>query len=380
MAVGISGLTGSLVGGGVVYWAVQGQAKPAVAAPPQVVTAVPVSVAAPAPVNQTINVDVNSAVEAAVAKVGPAVVTVVNTLKASSAVDVFGMPSGGSSAPTASGSGVIISADGYVVTNNHVVDGYDKLQVVFLDGQTVDAKLVGTDVFADVAVLKVEGAVPGVAAFGNSDELKPGESVVAIGSPLGDFKNTVTAGVVSATGRSVEADSGYQMEDLIQTDAAINHGNSGGPLVNLAGQVIGINTLVVRSSGSSTDQAEGLGFAISSNTAKAVSDQLVQNGFVSRPYLGIGWAAITPDIAQVNNLPVQWGVYIKSVGQGTPAEKAGLRQGDILTQIGDIALDADHPFLNALLKYTVGQEVPVTVQRNGQTLTVKVVLAERPRS
>jgi 2-alkenal reductase len=273
LAVGISGFAGTLVGGGVVFWAVQGQAKPAVSAPPVVATAAPVSAdaSAPAPASKTINVDVNSAIETAVAQVSPAVVTVINTLKGSASGSVFGAP-GGSGAATASGSGVIISADGYIITNNHVVDGYDKLQVVFLDGKTVEAKLVGTDVFADVAVLKVDGTMPGVATFGNSDELKPGESVIAIGSPLGDFKNTVTAGVVSATGRSIETDSGYQMEDLIQTDAAINHGNSGGPLVNLAGQVVGINTLVVRSSGSSTDQAEGLGFAISSNTVKAVSE------------------------------------------------------------------------------------------------------------
>ena len=113
---------------------------------------------------------------------------------------------------------------------------------------------------------------------------------------------------------------------------------------------------------------------------QAVSDQLIQKGYVSRPYLGIGWAAITPDVAQMNNLPVQWGIYIKSVGQGTPAEKAGLRPGDIVTQIGDTPLDANHPFINALLKYPVGQEVPVAVQRNGQTLALKVVPAERPRT
>jgi S1-C subfamily serine protease len=295
-------------------------------------------------------------------------------------VDVFGFPTGGTESAQASGSGVVISDQGYVLTNNHVVDGYDTLQVVYRDGQTVDAKLVGTDPFADLAVLKVEGALPGVAEFGNSDELKAGETVMAIGSPLGDFKNTVTAGVVSATGRSIDTAQGYQMEDLIQTDAAINHGNSGGPLVNLAGQIIGINTLVVRGNGNSADQAEGLGFAISANTAQAVSAQLIQQGYVARPYLGIDWAAITPDIAQINRLPVQWGVYVKTVGRGTPADQAGLRPGDILTQIGDTSLDASHPYLNTLLKFTPGQEVPLTVQRGNKTLTLKVVLAERPRS
>ncbi len=375
LLVGLSGLTGTLVGGGVVYWAVQGQLKQA-AAP---VMASPV-VAAPqtTPVNEVINVDINSAVETAVAKVGPSVVTVINTLKPTSSVDIFGFPTSGTPAQQASGSGVVISDKGYIITNNHVVDGADKLQVVFRDGQTVDATLIGTDPFADVAVLKVSGSVPGVASFGNSDDLKPGETVIAIGSPLGDFKNTVTVGVVSATGRSIQTDTGYQMDDLIQTDAAINHGNSGGPLVNLAGQVIGINTLVVRSSGASTDQAEGLGFAAASNTVQAVSNQLIQKGYVSRPYLGINWATVTPDIAQMNDLPVKWGIYIKTVGQGTPAEKAGLQPGDIVTQIGDVTLDDTHPFINALLKYSVGQQVPVTVYRGSRVLTLQVVLAERP--
>jgi serine protease Do len=376
LALGLSSLLGATVGGGVVYWAVQDQLKARTAVLP--VTAAPVS--SVAPVNQTINVDVNSAVETAVAKVSPAVVTVINTLKPTQSVDIFGFPTGGTDSAQASGSGVVISDQGYILTNNHVVDGYETLQVVFRDGQTVDAKLVGTDPFADLAVLKVDGTLPGVAEFGNSDELKAGETVMAIGSPLGDFKNTVTAGVVSATGRSIDTAQGYQMEDLIQTDAAINHGNSGGPLVNLAGQIIGINTLVVRGTGNSADQAEGLGFAISANTARAVSTQLIQQGYVARPYLGIDWAAITPDIAQMNRLPVKWGVYVKTVGRGTPADQAGLRPGDILTQIGDTPLDGTHPYLNTLLKFAPGQEVPLTVQRGNKTLTLKVVLAERPRS
>ena len=377
--VGVSGLAGTMVGGGIVYWGLRDQLKPQEVTQLPPVGAAPASSVNPASqVNQTINVEVNSAVETAVAKVGPAVVTVVNTLKATPSVDMFGFPTGGTDTAQASGSGLIISTDGYVVTNNHVVDGYDKLQVIFRDGQTVDAKLVGTDAFADIAVLKVAGPVPGVAEFGNSDELKPGEAVIAIGSPLGDFKNTVTAGVVSATGRSIDTQNGYQMEDLIQTDAAINHGNSGGPLVDVAGQVVGINTLVVRSTGSSTDQAEGLGFAIAANTAKAVSDQLIQKGYVSRPYLGISSVTITPDVAQMNNLPVQWGVYVKSVGTGTPADQAGVRPGDILTKIGDTPLDGTHPYINTLMKYPVGQQVPLTVQRGDKTLTLTVTLTERP--
>jgi 2-alkenal reductase len=382
LALGLSSILGAAVGGGVVYWSVQNQLKSrlAAAAAPTPSSALAAPVSSVAPVNQTVNVEVNSAVETAVEKVGPAVVTVINTLKPTQSVDMFGFPTGTTGSAQASGSGVIISDQGYILTNNHVVDGYDKLQAVLRDGQTIDARLVGTDPFADIAVLKVEAKLPGVAEFGNSDELKAGEAVIAIGSPLGDFKNTVTVGVVSATGRSIDTAQGYQMEDMIQTDAAINHGNSGGPLVNVAGQVIGINALVVRGTGTTTDQAEGLGFAISSNTARAVGAQIIQQGYVTRPYLGIDWAAITPDIAQYNNLPVQWGIYVRTVGRGTPADQAGLHPGDIVTQIGDTPLDAAHPYLNTLLKFAPGQEVPLAVLRGSKKLTLKVVLAERPRS
>jgi len=374
--IGSSGFVGALAGGGAVYWAVRDRLQQ-----PAPVVSQPISTSASSETTpaQILHVDVNSAVEDAVARVSPAVVTVINTLPAQAQTDFFGFPTGQTTTPQASGSGVIVSKDGYVITNQHVVQGYSKLEVVFRDGQTVEAKLVGSDDYADIAVLKIEGPLPAVAEFGNSDALNPGEAVIAIGSPLGDFKNTVTVGVVSGTGRSINTSQGYQMEDLIQTDAAINHGNSGGPLVNLAGQVIGINTLVVRGDGGSSDQAEGLGFAIAANTVKAVSDQLVSKGFVARPYMGISWATITPAVARANGLAAQWGVYIKSVGQGSPADTAGVRAGDILTQLGDTPLDETHPFINAMWSFTIGQEVPLTILREGQTLTLKVVLGERPR-
>jgi len=312
-------------------------------------------------------VDAATAVEEAVAKVSPAVVTVVNHL------------GGGANGPQASGSGVIISADGSLVTNNHVVEGHQSLEVIFRDGQSVDAALVGADPFADVAVLKISGPVPGVAELGNSDTLNPGATVIAIGSPLGDYKNTVTVGVVSATGRSVSTREGFEMEDLIQTDAAINHGNSGGPLVNLAGQVIGINTLVVRGNGGSSDQAEGLGFAVSSNTVKAVSEQLIATGFVARPYLGIAWGSVTPAVARANGLPVEWGIYVESVSAGSPAARAGLQAGDVVTQLAGTPLDEAHPFVNTLLSHAVGEEVQLTVVRGAQTFNLNVTLGERPR-
>ena len=186
--------------------------------------------------------------------------------------------------------------------------------------------IVGTDLYSDIAVLKTDGKVPAVARLGNSDVLKPGESVIAIGSPLGNFKNTVTVGVVSATGRSIDTGNGYQIEDLIQTDAAINHGNSGGPLVNLAGEVIGINTLIVRNTGSG-DVAEGLGFAIPVNTAQAVAQQIIQKGYFARPYMGISFQPINPDIAARYNLPAQWGVYITKVADEQPCQQGRFTAG-----------------------------------------------------
>jgi 2-alkenal reductase len=230
-----------------------------------------------------------------------------------------------------------------------------------------------------VAVLKTNGKVPAVATLGNSDVLKPGETVIAIGSPLGDFKNTVTQGVVSATGRSIDTGNGYSIENLIQTDAAINQGNSGGPLVNLAGEVVAINTLIVRSSGSGT-VAEGLGFAIPINTARAVATDLIQSGHITRPYLGIGFQPISPDIASTYNLPVQWGAYVTAVSSGSPAQAAGLRQGDIITAIGGVQIDETHSYINILFTFKPGQQVTVDFNRNGKSQQAQVTLATSPNS
>jgi 2-alkenal reductase len=275
-----------------------------------------------------------------------------------------------------SGSGVIISTDGYILTNNHVVEGTTQVIVILADGSELAASIVGTDLYADLAVLKTEGAVPAVAALGNSDNLQPGETVIAIGSPLGDFKNTVTVGVISATGRVIDTGQGYQMEDLIQTDAAINRGNSGGPLVNLAGEVVGINTLVVRGDGFGSDIAEGLGFAIPANTAQAVADQITRTGYFARPYLGIRGQPITPSIAATYNLPVQWGVFVARVIPDSPAEQAGLQQGDILTRLGEITIDGEHTYINALFAYTPGATIQVEVVRGMETIELEVTLGE----
>ncbi|RCK76970.1 MAG: Serine protease, DegP/HtrA, do-like [Anaerolineae bacterium] len=307
-----------------------------------------------------------------VQKVSPAVVTVVGVIPGQ--MTFFG-PTGDQ---TVSGSGVFISPDGYLLTNQHVVEDVEEVNVILSDGSQQAAQVIGTDIYADLAVLKIDSSPPAVAELGNSDLVTPGEMVIAIGSPLGDFRNTVTLGVISATGRSIDTGQGYQIENLIQTDAAINQGNSGGPLVNLDGQVIGINTLIVRSTGSGAI-AEGLGFAIPINTAREVAEQIIQKGYVARPYLGIRWQLVTPRVAAIYNLGVEWGVYITQVFADSPASKAGLRRGDILVQIGEVKLDEDHSYINALYRYQPGDKIAVVVWRDGRLLTVQVQLEEVPR-
>ena len=365
LAAGISGLAGALAGGVAVYSALQNQT----AAP----TAVPASTPEDAGVaqQQTISVSgtaVETSVTAAVDKVGPAVVTVLGVVPGQ--MTIFG--------PTpdqrVSGSGVIISPDGYILTNNHVIEGASSVSVILSDGTELAAEVVNTDPFADLAVLKAEGTMPAVAAFGNSDLLKPGETVIAIGSPLGDFKNTVTVGVVSATGRVLDTGRGYQMEDLIQTDAAINQGNSGGPLVNLAGEVIGINTLVVRGNGGAI--AEGLGFAIPANTARVIASQIIEQGYFARPYLGIRWQTITPSIARRYNLPVAWGAYVAEIYPQSPAATGGLQVGDIIVQIGDQAIGEEVSFANALYHFQPGEQVDVIVVRQNREMALTITLGE----
>jgi len=305
-----------------------------------------------------------------VSQVGPAVVTVINHLP--NRISIFG----GAVESTASGSGVILSADGYIVTNNHVVDGAESLSAILADGTELPAELIGVDAYADLAVLRVEGNMPAVAAWGNSDLLKPGELVIAIGSPLGDFTNTVTMGVISATDRAIEVDSNYFLEGMIQTDAAINQGNSGGPLLNLAGQVIGVNTLIVRGGGSAV--AEGLGFAIPSNTARAIVDQLIQYGKVARPYLGIRWVWITSSLAGRYSLPIDHGIILTEVDPGGPASQAGLQRGDILLSANGEVFDADHPFQNVLFRYVPGDHVRFEFLRDQTKSTVEIELGTMP--
>lgn len=365
--LGGSALAGSIAGGVIVYsYMSQNQPNTVTANQPTIAEVPANSQTQTLAVNTT---DVETAVTQAVQNVGPTVVTVVGTIPGQQTF--FGYT--GDS--TSTGSGVFISSDGYILTNNHVIEGAQKLQVIFADGSQQEATLVGTDQYSDLAVLKVTGTVPAVAKLGNSDALNPGETVIAIGSPLGDFKNTVTVGVVSATGRSIDTGQGYTIDGLIQTDAAINQGNSGGPLVNLAGEVIAINTLIIRSSGTGT-VAEGLGFAIPINTARVVSEQIIQNGHVSRPYVGISWQPITPRVAAIYRLPVQYGVYITDVAANSPASKAGLQVGDIITGIDSTTLDDTQAYINTLFQYSAGDTVTLSINRNGKQTQVKVTLGD----
>jgi len=362
LVAGISAAAGAVVGGRVVWMIVQHESNNGA----EIVT---VSTNAPSSI-QISNTEIETDVTLAVEKVSPAVVTVVATLPGQ--VTFFGRTSERQS----SGSGVIISSDGTIVTNNHVVEGADDLVVILSDGTELPATLISNDIFADLAVLKVDGFMPAVAVIGDSDNLKSGETVIAIGSPLGEFRNTVTVGVISATGRMLDTGNGYFMEDLLQTDAAINQGNSGGPLVNLNGEVIGINTLVVRGGNGGSAVAEGLGFAIPSNTMRLISERIISQGYFARPYLGVSYQAINPSIAGRYNLPVEWGAYINDIASGSPAAQAGFQRGDIIVRIGDLIIDEANSYINILFAYQPGDTVPIHILRDGKEIAFQITLGE----
>jgi 2-alkenal reductase len=361
--VGLVAVTSAMAGAVVGGKAVLMLARPAAASSAPAYSDVPAQL-------QISNAQIETAITQTVEKVGPAVVTVTGTVPGQ--VTFFGREPDGQS----SGSGVIISQDGYIVTNNHVVEGVSDLAVILSDGTQLPAELISTDIFADLAVLKADGRMPAVATLGNSDNLKSGESVIAIGSPLGEFRNTVTVGVISATGRSLDTGNGYFMEDLLQTDAAINQGNSGGPLVNLNGEVIGINTLIVRGGNGSNTVAEGLGFAIPSNTVRLIAERIISQGYFARPYLGVSYETINPAIARRFDLPAQWGAYVTEIDPSGPAAQAGLQPDDIIVRIGEQNIDEVHSYINTLFTYQPGDQVTIQALRDGREITVNVTLGE----
>jgi len=307
-----------------------------------------------------------------VEEVNPAVVTVINQQTFGGFYDQQGEPQ-----TAGTGTGFFITEDGYLVTNNHVVEGSDDVSVIFADGTEVDAELVGTDPMTDLAVIKVDGEIPGYVELGNSAELRPGERIIAIGSPLGSYTNTVTEGIVSGIGRQVQGTSAA-VDNLIQHDAAINPGNSGGPLFTLDGKVVGVNTLVVRQSGNGIS-AEGLGFAIPSDTVAQVSEAIITEGQVERPYLGITFLPLSPTAAATLGIDIDYGALVEEIQPG-PAADAGVQVGDVITHINGEEVNEDNTLTDLLFKYAPGDTVELTVYRpsTDETLTLDVTLGTRP--
>ena len=267
------------------------------------------------------------------------------------------------------GSGVIVSRDGYVLTNNHVVEGSDTVRVELTDDRTFTAKVVGTDPATDLAVVKIDVKDLPTLEFGDSDAVKVGDAVLALGNPLG-VGETVTSGIVSAKGRQTSGGESYQ--DFLQTDAAINHGNSGGALVNAGGQLIGIPSQILTPG----DGNIGLGFAIPSNMAKNVMDQLIATGAVRRAKLGVTVQRITPDLAASLGLSNTRGALISGVDDGSPAAKAGVRQGDVVTSYNGRAVEDNNQLRNAVASTKPGTPVSLQVLRNGRTETLQATVAE----
>ena len=269
------------------------------------------------------------------------------------------------------GSGVIVSGEGYLLTNNHVIDGADDIEVMLPDGRQARAKLVGTDPETDVAVLKIElDKLPAI-TFGDADKLQVGDVVLAIGNPFG-VGQTVTSGIVSALGRNQLGINTF--ENFIQTDAAINPGNSGGALVDAAGNLLGINTAIYSRSGGSL----GIGFAIPVSTARQVMEALIKEGRVTRGFLGVEQRDLTPEIAQTLKLPIQQGVLITGVLQSGPASAGGLRPGDVVTSIGSVPVTNTRELLNAVAALRPQAVAALGVQRGDKALGVSVTVGQRP--
>ncbi|MBQ3474147.1 trypsin-like peptidase domain-containing protein [Candidatus Saccharibacteria bacterium] len=306
-------------------------------------------------------------------KVSESVVSIVTSTKTR---DFFGQ----SYSSSAAGTGIILTEDGYILTNKHVISDATTVYVVLDDGTTYEkVEIVATDPLNDVAFLKIKDASGLKAAtLGDSKTLSVGQQVIAIGNALGQYQNTVTSGIISGLGRSIEASdgTGYNTEtlsDMIQTDAAINSGNSGGPLVNAAGEVIGINT-------ATSSSAENMGFAIPISSVKGMLKQLVEKGEASRAYLGVYTVEITPEVAKAYDLPVSAGAYLYSssaysaIVSGSPASKAGLKDKDIVTAVNGVKVGVAGTLSDLIGEYKPGDTVQLTVVREGKETAVNVTL------
>lgn len=321
--------------------------------------------------NKTVTKE-ESSIAAVAEKVSPSVVSIVTQTETRS---MFGNTTSGQAA----GTGIIVSKDGYVMTNNHVIEDSTAVAVVDNKGEQYDnVTVVGRDPLNDVAFLKISSNKDFTPAeLGNSSTIRVGQQVVAIGNALGQYSNTVTSGIISGTSRTITAKSdGGQSEtlnDLIQTDASINQGNSGGPLVNMSGQVIGINTAIA-------EDSNGIGFSIPINSTKGVLAGVLANGKVSRSYLGVNYVTITPDAARRYKLPVTNGAYIYAssgnpVVAGSPADQAGLKVGDIITKINDTTLGSSGSLSSIIGEYKPGDKVTVTYLRDNKEQTTSVTFS-----
>jgi serine protease Do len=343
----------------------------------------PVVVAEPAAVqaaNRLTDPDVvrvveDTAVTEAVDKVSPAVVTIVPR-----------SVSGGVPYAEGVGSGVIFDPNGWIITNRHVVCNADGLGVTLADGHQYDGELYGIDTLTDLAIVKIEGTNLPAVEVGNSSTLKVGQHAIAIGSPLGTFTNSVTAGVVSAIGRHIDVADACSLtgqtetlRNLIQTDAAINPGNSGGALVDAGGSLIGINTAIA-------GNAQGIGFAIPVNLASPIMQQAVEGESLTRPWMGVVYQDINPLLQEQHGLMLGYGALIEppdgtsgsAVLAGSPAETAGLRDGDIITHLDGTRVDGDNPLEGILTQYHAGETVSLRVLRGDQVLDLSLVLGTRP--
>ncbi|MBE9610541.1 Do family serine endopeptidase [Chitinilyticum piscinae] len=277
-------------------------------------------------------------------------------------------------APRASslGSGVIVSEDGYIVTNNHVIEGADQIEVALADGRTAEARVIGTDPDTDLAVIRIEATALPAIRFGDSDRLQVGDVVLAIGNPFG-VGQTVTMGIVSALGRSELGINTF--ENFIQTDAPINPGNSGGGLVDASGTLVGINTAIFSRSGGSL----GIGFAIPVSTVRQVMDAIIKDGAVTRGWLGVEVQDVTPELAASFRLPDSAGALIAGVVRGGPADRAGVRPGDVLTAIDGRSVKNASDMLNLTAALPPQKEVQMNFYRNGKLMPLAVMVGKRPK-
>ena len=329
------------------------------------------SVGAPQPVT----IDESSATINVAAMVSPAVVRITVT-GSSDAGNLGVIPE------TGVGSGVIYDSDGWILTNRHVVEGGQEFDVELKDGRVLTGDVYGIDTLTDLAIVKVEATDLPTAAIGESDALEVGQLVIAIGSPLGTYSNSVTSGIVSAKGRTITTNGSERpLTNLIQTDAAINPGNSGGPLLDANGNVVGINTAIATNS-------NGIGFAIPIDVARPIMAQAVAGQPLARPYLGIRFVSISRQLADEENLPVQAGALVRGssptdqpvdgVQPGTPAAQAGIKDGDIITSVEGEPIDDGHPLDATLSQFSPGQTVSVEILRDGERITLEVTLGTRP--